>query len=1110
MVLDLKQFGALGISVEQCHVLQSEERLAARATTGSDGPEGCDHPVADISQTCGRGSVRKNGAMGDCAAECQIVELQIAQIREPTVTQAFASARYLWLEDPPSSPSSSPSITLEIAAKDVQPLADCGEPEEGDEGGDAVGGHAVPIEEGEAEKQYDKQGRALSAAALPPEPKQVVDSGTMTNPLWAEEYEVTDRGTQTDNTASEKELSDLTHEVYFLRGYDYSHYATIPLVLDTADCRLMLEACLLPGLFHPAWFTPAAVYPPSKASCCWPVTVMANRRRAFVIKKRYGLQVLSGDKVTDYLVKILATPHAQRLESREQLGLVIMVTYLRHWCFCIFRGLPSFAAPAAPAATPAPAAPAAGGAEDPQDPSVILEVDDKIDAAAKDDVRRSVSSSEYIKWYAATVVQVEGSRLLVQFHNRPKPKGAQLELADLVLEGPTPELIEVGMQYESLDSPSPAARDGGGSESRGATWIHQTRTRRNCWMRTPPGPSSSRATSEAKKAFKKVFARYANNDIIEGGGLRGLMSCATNEYIPEEFWMGAAEVLFLFPTMECHEGSSEMCVLFGALDEGHIYRTATSLANKNDDFPATDLLNQPNCWFLKHRCWFGSSLLQLDAWLIHDRLSCNIHSVMTKILAISALLVVSICAQTLGQDLLPQKQDVAAPLKVQAGQPANIAAEKVGVAEQAARLATQAAAVATASAGTAATSATSATSANAKAATVAASGGDSDTVASVAAAQLATRAAASQAGVAAAAAAQAARLASRAAQSASAAAAAASAGNATVETAATASASVPASNQAVLSNALQAASIPGSSPVLQWHPWHPLQIWSQLSTLERLLTGISFAGMIKALCMAGNILVQVSPYPQVQRWELRGCTGESDPAPYVSIAFGGWQWCYYGFFAYFVTARSGFLILVHSNILGAILGTYYTITYYRNCKHPDMLQNLQKYLAAVISLVMLQLCTLFMLPVERALFMTGLVSSFCSFVGALSMLFVLPAVLKNQDSRAIPGPLVMANLISAIVWCICGAMLADPMIAAPNFVCCVSSTLCLYLKFLYPSAEDLRPPGSPGPPEDNKGAQASTRRIRPRPWKLGQPVPTDATEATPLASDCDCGTGGTF
>ena len=50
-------------------------------------------------------------------------------------------------------------------------------------------------------------------------------------------------------------------------------------------------------------------------------------------------------------------------------------------------------------------------------------------------------------------------------------------------------------------------------------------------------------------------------------------------------------------------------------------------------------------------------------------------------------------------------------------------------------------------------------------------------------------------------------------------------------------------------------------------------------------TGISFAGMIKALCMAGNILVQVSPYPQVQRWELRGSTGRLT-CRWVFLSFG--------------------------------------------------------------------------------------------------------------------------------------------------------------------------------------------------------------------------------
>merc|ERR1719484_505587 len=102
-----------------------------------------------------------------------------------------------------------------------------------------------------------------------------------------------------------------------------------------------------------------------------------------------------------------------------------------------------------------------------------------------------------------------------------------------------------------------------------------------------------------------------------------------------------------------------------------------------------------------------------------------------------------------------------------------------------------------------------------------------------------------------------------------------------------------------------------------------------------LLQGITFALVIKVLCMAGNVLVQVSPYPQVNRWESRGCTGEADAAPYVSIAFGGCQWCFYGMFAWIVTSRSGFLILVHSNCLGAVLGTYYVVAFLRNCRNED-------------------------------------------------------------------------------------------------------------------------------------------------------------------------------
>ena len=59
-----------------------------------------------------------------------------------------------------------------------------------------------------------------------------------------------------------------------------------------------------------------------------------------------------------------------------------------------------------------------------------------------------MSLAEYVTkpvhlWYVATVVAVEGARLLVQFHNRPKPKVVQLEPSSLVLDGEQVENLEV-------------------------------------------------------------------------------------------------------------------------------------------------------------------------------------------------------------------------------------------------------------------------------------------------------------------------------------------------------------------------------------------------------------------------------------------------------------------------------------------------------------------------------------------------------------------------------------------------------------------------------------------------------------------------------------------
>merc|ERR1719379_1166024 len=110
---------------------------------------------------------------------------------------------------------------------------------------------------------------------------------------------------------------------------------------------------------------------------------------------------------------------------------------------------------------------------------------------------------------------------------------------------------------------------------------------------------------------------------------------------------------------------------------------------------------------------------------------------------------------------------------------------------------------------------------------------------------------------------------------------------------------------------------------------------------------LSFAVIIKVACMLSNVAFQVSPYPLVKGFKCEGDTGDSDAGPFVAIAFGGCQWCFYGFFAYFVTGKSGFLVLVYSNLLGAILGVYYTWAFQANCRTVQALGAFMMYLRVV-------------------------------------------------------------------------------------------------------------------------------------------------------------------
>jgi len=222
------------------------------------------------------------------------------------------------------------------------------------------------------------------------------------------------------------------------------------------------------------------------------------------------------------------------------------------------------------------------------------------------------------------------------------------------------------------------------------------------------------------------------------------------------------------------------------------------------------------------------------------------------------------------------------------------------------------------------------------------------------------------------------------------------------------------------------------------------------TTRSRILMFFSFAWVIKALCMTSNVIFQMSPIPQMTQFVKCGDTGEADAAPFISILYGGCQWCFYGLFAFLVTKKSGFLVLVYSNVLGAVLGFYYVWGFQHNCRNKHALRRLNWYMRAVGIAALLQVLAMLALPQHQALFLCGLASCVCSVVVACSLLATLPKILETKCSASINLPLVMVGMASTMLWLVCGLMLWDAWIILPNVFCLLVNCVAISLMIVFP------------------------------------------------------------
>lgn len=213
---------------------------------------------------------------------------------------------------------------------------------------------------------------------------------------------------------------------------------------------------------------------------------------------------------------------------------------------------------------------------------------------------------------------------------------------------------------------------------------------------------------------------------------------------------------------------------------------------------------------------------------------------------------------------------------------------------------------------------------------------------------------------------------------------------------------------------------------------------------------LSFAFVVKTACMLSNIIFSMSPIPQVRQFSKAGDTGPIDAAPFVSILYGGGQWCFYGLFAYLVTKKSGFLVLVYSNVLGAVLGVYYVWGFRINCRDKFAQHRLKKYGQAAAMSVSLQVLAILVLSRRRALLLCGLASSVCSVVGSCSLLATLPVVLVTKCSASINVPLTVVGFFSGWLWLTCGFILWDAWIILPQIGCLALNMFTMSMLVYFP------------------------------------------------------------
>ena len=190
---------------------------------------------------------------------------------------------------------------------------------------------------------------------------------------------------------------------------------------------------------------------------------------------------------------------------------------------------------------------------------------------------------------------------------------------------------------------------------------------------------------------------------------------------------------------------------------------------------------------------------------------------------------------------------------------------------------------------------------------------------------------------------------------------------------------------------------------------------------------------LKVFAIGSNIALQLSPLRLMMDIQLLKSVGDFSAFPLVALTACGFQWSFYGYYAYSVSENAGFLMLLYANILGLILGGYYLAIYHWNdLKHSSSSLGNQIWILCALFAAEVTYCQSGTDP-QSGLLLSGVLSAILSILVSASPMVAIPKILLLKSTKTcLPTDMVLASLLSSVLWLWCGYLLRDPWVWMPN------------------------------------------------------------------------------